>query len=82
MAVGDAPSYAELQRDNARLRRELADAREREAEGLSRQTATAEILRVIAGSPADLQRVLDAVAESAARVCGATDVSIQRLENG
>jgi signal transduction histidine kinase len=49
-------------------------------EALEQQTATAEILRVIAGSPTDLQPVMEAVAENAARVCGATDSSIFRLE--
>jgi GAF domain-containing protein len=49
-------------------------------EALEQQTATAEILRVIASSPTDLQPVMEAVAENAARVCGATDSSIYRLE--
>jgi two-component system, NtrC family, sensor kinase len=49
-------------------------------EALEQQTATAEILRVIASSPTDVQPVMEAVAENAARVCGATDSSIFRLE--
>jgi GAF domain-containing protein len=49
-------------------------------EALEQQTATSEILRVIASSPTDLQPVMEAVAENAARVCGAGDSAIFRLE--
>jgi GAF domain-containing protein len=60
---------------NARLFNETKEA-------LEQQTATGEILRVIASSPTDLQPVMDAVAESAARVCGAMDSAIYQLEGG
>jgi GAF domain-containing protein len=66
--------------ENVRLFTEL-EARNREVtETLEQQTATAAILRVIASSPTDLGPVMEAVAENAARVCGATDSSIFRLE--
>jgi len=49
-------------------------------EALEQQTATAEILRVISASPTDVQPVLNAVADCAARICGAQDVMILRIE--
>ncbi len=59
--------------ENVRLFHELK-------ESLEQQTATSEFLGVIASSPTDMQPVLDTIAESAARVCGATTRRFELLE--
>src|SRR5262249_39649592 len=59
--------------ENVRLFNELK-------ESLEQQTATSEILGVIASSPTDIQPVLDTIAENAARVCGSYDSVIRLVE--
>src|SRR6516165_2270150 len=66
--------------ENARLFDEV-QARTRElSEALEQQTATSEILGVIAASPTNIQPVLQAVAESACRLCEAYDSVIRLCE--
>jgi PAS domain S-box-containing protein len=68
----------ELEQQLKAFRREVAHARERLAEAAMQQTATSEMLRIIANSP--IQSVLDAVAENAARLSDASNTEIFRLE--
>ncbi|MBP2234481.1 GAF domain-containing protein [Sinorhizobium kostiense] len=66
--------------ENVRLFDE-AKARNRElTEALEQQTSTSEILRVISTSPTDVQPVFDAIALSAARLCGAQFCHVFRYD--
>src|SRR6516225_9915126 len=56
---------AELRHANAELQQRLDEALAERDEAREQQTATAEILRVISGSPIDVQPTFDAIAAAA-----------------
>jgi GAF domain-containing protein len=76
IAIENVRLFTELQEKN----RALTQVHAQVTESLEQQTATSEILRVIASSPTDVQPVLEAVAETAARLCGAADAHIWRVD--
>src|SRR5258708_28032827 len=59
--------------ENARLFNETKEA-------LERQTATSDILKVIASSPSDVQPVFDVIVERAVRLCGARIGRVYRYD--
>ena len=59
--------------ENARLFNETKEA-------LARQTATSEILKVIASSPSDVQPVFEVIVERAVRLCGARMGRVYRYD--
>jgi signal transduction histidine kinase/putative methionine-R-sulfoxide reductase with GAF domain len=76
IAIENVRLFTELQEKNL----VITEAHAQVTEALEQQTATNDILRVISSSPTDIEPVLEAVAKSAARFCGADDAVILQLD--
>jgi signal transduction histidine kinase len=66
--------------ENVRLFKELESRNRDLAEALNRQTATAEILRVISQSPTDAQPVFDTIVHNAVLLCSADHGNVFRFD--
>src|SRR4051794_34715785 len=82
MADDPYARIAQLKAENAALRSEVGRLRPSLAEALEQQTATAEVLGVIACSQADVQPVLDTIATSAMRLSRSIAVGISLRVDG
>ncbi|MFA9402598.1 MAG: GAF domain-containing protein [Anaerolineales bacterium] len=79
--VSNIASSLSVALENARLFDEVQHSNRELTETLEQQTATNDILHVTASSRTDVQPVLVAVAENAARLFDAIDVQIYRVED-
>ena len=74
-------SQAVIAIENVRLFNEIQTRNREISEALEQQTATSDILSIIAENPTDVRPVLDAVAERAAKLCNSYDAVIVRAHS-
>ncbi len=76
IAVENVRLFTELQEKNGAL----TTANAQVTEALEQQTATSEILKVISGSPTDVQPVFDSIVQSATRLCRGIFATLYRFD--
>ena len=75
-----ATELTQLKKELQRVSEQLESCKRELAEGIERETATGEILRVIASSPTELQPVLDTLIANAVKLSGATQGHIRQYD--
>ncbi|HZO32296.1 MAG TPA: GAF domain-containing protein [Chloroflexota bacterium] len=73
---------AALAAANVILRDECAVLAAERSQAVEQQIAMGEILRAIASTPANVQQILDRIAETAAHLCAVDDVVVYRVDGG